>query len=312
VIAARTSLIRVAFASAVCAVCAGCATLPEQPAERALYIDLHKAVELSESAGWVVDRVQLERNAEDALRSACQVDPALRDDLDAWITGQIALHGGPAERLYREHGDDLGAADGVLSLERTRALLRYADSHAADDCPFWLEPSRDFEGVQGDADRFVLLAETIGFGSLAIESDQAALGGGGGGRLLFAHGIGPQFTFAFGGEVGGVGAFTVNEKGGRSLETTFTAAVPLLLRITRFSRVLDLELTPIVRLNPDLDVFPPGVRASAGVGLLTMRASAFMPYVVLWLGYEYHPAIGASPEDHALHIGTRVGVDWDP
>lgn len=296
----------------MCAACVGCATLPKQPAERALYIDLRKAVELSESTGWVVDRVQLERNAEDAMRSACQVDPALRDDLDAWLSGQIALHGGPAERLYKEHGNDLDAADTVLSLERTRSLLRYADSHAADDCPFWLEPASTFDGVQGDANRFVLLAETIGFGSLAIQKDQAALGGGGGGRLLFAHGIGPQLTFAFGGEVGGVGAFTANEKGGRSLETTFTAAVPLLLRITRFSRVLDFELTPIVRLNPGWDVFPPGVRASTGIGLLTMRASAFMPYVVLWLGYEYHPKTASTAEDHALHIGTRVGVDWDP
>ena len=87
--------------------------------------------------------------------------------------------------------------------------------------------------------RFVLLAETIGFGSLVIEGGDAALGGGGGGRLLFAHGIGPQLTFAFGGEVGGVGAFTVNDKGGRSLETTFTAAVPVMLRWTRFSRVFD-------------------------------------------------------------------------
>ena len=59
-------------------------------------------------------------------------------------------------------------------------------------------------------------------------------------------------------------------------------------------------------------MLPPGVRASLGVGLTTMRASAFMPYVVLWLGYEYHPTIPNSPEDHSLHIGTRVGVDWDP
>lgn len=311
-IAARTRLFRIVFACALCVACAGCATLPEQPTERALFIDLRKAVELTESTGWVVDRVQLDRNAENALRSVCQVDPALRDDLDAWISGQIALHGGPAERMYKENGNDLGAAESVLSLERTRALLRYANDHAADDCPFWLEPSRNFDGVENDDNRFVLLAETIGFGSLAIQKDQAALGGGGGGRVLFAHGLGPQLTFGFGGEIGGVGAFTANEKGGRSLETTFTAGVPLLLRFTRFSRVLDLEVTPIVRLNPGWDVFPPGVRASAGVGILTMRASAFMPYVVLWVGYEYHPKSSSTPEDHALHIGTRVGVDWAP
>src|SRR5689334_24105782 len=36
-------LFRVVLACAMCAACVGCATLPKQPAERALYIDLRKA-----------------------------------------------------------------------------------------------------------------------------------------------------------------------------------------------------------------------------------------------------------------------------
>jgi hypothetical protein len=138
--------------------CASCATLPHQPAERALFIDLRKIVELSESTGWVIDRIQVEKNAEDVMRSVCQVDPALRDDLEAWLTGQIEVNGGPAEQLYREHGDDLSAADRTLALERTRTLLRYGNAHAAQDCPFWLKPSSSFDGVQGDAHRFVVSA----------------------------------------------------------------------------------------------------------------------------------------------------------
>jgi hypothetical protein len=43
-----------------------------------------------------------------------------------------------------------------------------------------------------------------------------------------------------------------------------------------------------------------------------MRSSAFMPYLVLWLGYEVHPARSGRPPTHSARIGTRVGVDWDP
>jgi hypothetical protein len=290
----------------------GCATLPEEPVARALYVDLRKAEELSSDTGWVVDRIQLESNAEDVLRSACQVDAVQRDQLDAWISGQIALHGGSAEEAYRKHGKDLGAASTLLTLERTRALLRYAQAHAGADCPFWIEPDPEFAGVQGDADRFVVLAETIGYGSAVLESDEAAIGGGGGGRLLFAHGLGPEVTLALGGEVGGSGAFVENDSGGRSIDTTFSAAIPVLVRLTRFSRVLDFELAPVFRFNPDEDALPPGGRAAMGVGLTTLRASAFMPYAVLWLGYEFHPENDTGPADHSIHAGTRVGVDWDP
>ena len=292
--------------------CAACATLPEQPVERALFVDLRKFVELNQSSGWYVDRSQLENNAEDILRSACQVDAARRDNLEAWLNGQIALEGGSAERVYRAHGEDLGAAADVLALERTRTFLRYAAAHTADDCPFWLTPRDDFKGVQGDAHRMVLLAETTGYGSVVLEGSNAAIGGGGGGRLLFAHGIGPQYTLAIGGEIGGVGAFVANDKGGRSLDTTFVAGIPLLFRWTRYSRIFDFELAPIARLNPGDPLLPPGIRASIGGGLATMRASSFMPYALLWLGYEFHPSDSNSPADHSLHIGTRVGIDWDP
>ena len=90
------------------------------------------------------------------MRSACQVEPVLLDDLEAWLNGQIALAGGPSERIYRETGGDLGAAQKSLSLERTRTLLRYGRAHVADDCPFWLRPNPRFGGTQGDAGRFVL------------------------------------------------------------------------------------------------------------------------------------------------------------
>jgi hypothetical protein len=300
------------LALALVIACSGCATWPADRAERALYSDLAKAVELSNDTGWVVDRVELDNNAEDALRSVCQVEPAKRASLDRWLEGQLALAGGPAADIYRRHGRDLGAAKDALEIERVRALLRYASEHAAADCPVWLEPDRDFLGVQGDEGRLVVFADTLGYGSIVLEGSDAALGGGGGGRLLFGSGLGPQLTLAVGGEIGGSGAFVENDRGSRTIETTFSAAVPVLLRISRLSRIFDFEVAPTVRFDPGVDVFPPGVRGSFALGFSTMRSSAFMPYALLWLAYEYHPSDDRGPADHSLHAGTRVGVDWDP
>jgi hypothetical protein len=295
------------------ALASACATLPDAPVQRALYVDLRKAVELSDDTGWVVDRVQLEANAEDAMRSACQVPASERDDLDAWIGGQLALGGGSAAELYRKHGGDLGAASEALELERTRALLRYAQGHAAEDCPFWLEPDPEFSGVQTDDGRFVLLAETQGFGAVIVENGETGLGGGGAGRLLLARGLGPRLTLGLGGEVGGIGTFVEDEEdGARGIETTFTAGIPLLLRISSFARVFDFEAAARFRVDPGDTLPPPGVRLSFGAGISTMRSSAFMPYGLLWLGYEYHPEFRSDPADHSILIGTRVGVDWGP
>jgi hypothetical protein len=222
------------------------------------------------------------------------------------------LEGGSAAELYREHDRDMGAASEALALERTRALLRYAQAHAAEDCPFWLEPDPEFRGVQVDDGRFVVLAETMGFGSVLVERGEAGLGGGGGGRLMLARGFGPRLTLGLGGELGGTGAFVEDEEGARGIETTFTAGVPLLLRLTSYSRIFDFDVAARFRVDPGEALPPPGVRASFGAGISTMRASAFMPYGVLWLGYEYHPPFRDDPADHSIHVGTRVGVDWGP
>lgn len=302
------SIVHLATAS----VLAACASWPHDRVERALYADLAKAVELSNDTGWVVDRVQLENNAEDAMRSVCQVAPEKRTSLERWLDAELTLGGGSAAEIYRRSGRDLGAASDALEIERVRALLRYADERASADCPFWLEPDPNFLGVHGDEGRLVLLAETLGYGSIVLEGGDGALGGGGGGRLLVGHGFGPQVTLALGAEIGGSGAFVDNEKGSRSIETTFSAAVPLLLRISNLSRVFDFEVAPSVRFDPGVDVLPPGVRTSVALGFSTMRSSSFMPYALLWLAYEYHPKDNRGPADHSLHAGTRVGVDWDP
>lgn len=311
--AGRARLVATGCGVLLASLFAGCSALPPPGPRRALYVDLRKAVELSEdTGGWVADRVELESQASPALRSLCRVEPVERARLSRWLDGQLALEGGSARELYERSGGDLDAAEDALSYERVRALLRYAERHAEEDCPFYLHPEPDFEGVEGDADRFVLWLESVGGGAVVLEDGEAAVGGGGGGRVLVAHGIGSRLTLAVGGELSGNGAFVENNNGARTIETTFMAAAPIILRVTDIARVYDFELSPVMRLATDQDELPPGVRVASGLGLVGSRGSTFMPYVLLWIGYELHPAHGSDPVDHSFHVGTRVGVDLDP
>jgi hypothetical protein len=285
----------------------GCATLPNAPAERALYLDLRKIVDANEDGGWTVDRLRLQVNAEPALRSACQVEPGTLTALDAWLAQQIELAGGPAKDAYFARGKSLSAVSHTLSLERTRALLQYVSSRASEDCPFWLTPSSTFAGEQGDTQRWVLLGETQAFGTFTMPGNIPALGGGG--RLFLGHGIGSRLTLAVGADVAASGTFipTGGQSGG--VDAYLTLATPVLLRLTAFSRMCDVELAPVVRLSRGQSAWPPGARVQLGGGFSSVRISPFMPYFMIYLGYEVHPANTQLGFDQTLQIGTRIAVD---
>lgn len=292
---------------------AGCTPLPATAAQRGLYVDLRKAVELKQKAGgWIVDRLEVESQAATALRSYCQTDESTRTALALWLDQELARAGGPSRSIYERTHGNLEAASKSLTLERVRMLFDYARAHAEQDCPYWMRGSAEFAGVEGDAERWVMWFESMGAGSIVVEGDQAALGGGGGGRALLARGIGPRVTLAAGAEIGGAGAFVKNDRGGRTVDTTFIAALPVVLRVTDVSRVFDVELAPLVHFDPDQDILPPGLRAAVGAGITAQRGTTFMPYVVIWAGYELYPVRDGSPTQHSFRLGTRVGVDFDP
>jgi hypothetical protein len=289
-------------------VCTGCAALPAPANERALYLDLRKIVESGEDGGWTIDRSRLQANAEPALRSVCQVNDATRRGLDAWLSEQITLAGGPAERSYREQGKSLDALAESLSLERTRALLRYAGERTEADCPFWLAPVAQFSGEQGGAARWVLLGETQAFGTITLPSRVPALGGGG--RIFVGHGLGSQLTLALGVDVAASGTFIPSNGAGQGVDAYLTLATPVLLRVARFSRSLDIDVAPVVRLSHGQPAWPPGGRVEVGAAFASVRTSPFMSYFVFYVGYEVHLATAESSTDHTLQLGTRIAVDW--
>jgi hypothetical protein len=299
----RARCLSACVAFAVC----GCATLPNGPAERALYLDLRKIVDTNEDGGWTVDRLRLQANAEPALRSACQVTPDTLAELDAWLSDQIQRAGGPAKEAYFARGKKLSAVSHTLSLERTRALLQYVASRTSEDCPFWLSPSPTFAGEQGDSQRWVVLAETQAFGTFTVPGNIPALGGGG--RLFLGHGIGSRLTLAAGADVAASGTFIPSGGQGGGVDAYLTLATPVLLRVTSFSRLYDVELAPVVRLSQGQPAWPPGARMQLGGGFSSVRISPLMPYFMIYLGYEVHPTNTRSGFDQTVQIGTRIAVD---
>src|SRR4029077_7116561 len=100
-------------------------------------------VETNEDSGWIADAARLRANLEPALHSVCRTDDAAGPALELWLERRLQLQGGSALALYRSHGRQLSAASEALSLERSLALLRYAE-HERGQCPFWLEPDPAF------------------------------------------------------------------------------------------------------------------------------------------------------------------------
>jgi hypothetical protein len=302
----RVAAARSFVAALVALLACGCASLPADPAERALYIDLRTAVDTAESDGWYADWVRLPTISDAALRSICQVSPRSRDGLDRWIEHQIALQGGSAEQIYHAQGNRLGPASQALSLERARALLLVVKAHAEHDCPFFLQPDdARFIGVQGDDRRWLLLAETNAYATFVFETHTPAIGGGG--RLLLGHGIGPQLTLAAGGELTAAATLLPSSKG--SVDGIATVAVPVLLRLSEFSRFYDFELAPVARFQGGSKAFPPGARFLLSIGFSSLRTKDLMNYFALYLGYEYHFHSRGSPADNTIQGGTRIAFD---
>jgi len=290
---------------------AGCAALPRQPTERALYIDARKALHGESRLGWTVDRIELAEAAAQAEPSACRVTAARRKALRDWLGQRIALLGGPAEQQFRA-GKDIDDLEEVIDLERTRALLEDVELHVPADCPFWVKPSDTFKGLHSAANRFILIAESMGAGSISLVGRRIQAGGGGAARVFAGYGLSTHWQFAAGFEAGG-DAVLQKEDGSDTLapEGAFRFGVPAFLRLTDIDRIYDVEVAAIARLQ-DKEFKPWGARIGLAGGVAGLRRLGFMPSLQLWVGYEIFPAQDGLKTEHVMRLGTRVGIDWHP
>lgn len=286
----------------------GCTALPSQRGARGLYHDLRKKVEIREADDWVVDSLEVDDAVKAAMHSVCTAPPEAREELRLWLATQIASRGGSSESLYDEEGSLTREVKELRRLERVRLLLERTEDHAH-ECPYWIESDEDFAGLESDEGRLVFLLETRGGPALIFSDGQTAIGGGGGGALIPAYGVTRRFTLGIGFEAGADGLLPETDTGSRSFEAVASIGVPVLLRFTNISRVVDIEAAWRRRYG---DVTRDGFRVAIGYGLTTPRLSAFMPYGVIWVGYGMFPAANGEPMEHSVWIGTRVGFDWDP
>lgn len=288
----------------------GCGSVPDQPSERAVYLDLRQIIETRERGEWLLDERELDEARPKAMLTICRVSPETVDSLDKWLDRELEAAGGPPEAQYRR-GVDFDDLDEALTLDRIQALAERASADR-DQCPFWLDVQPDFQGIHRPTDRFVFLAESAGVGSLQLQGDEQLLGAGGAGRLLAAVGIGHRYLVGAGGEVGGTAGLEPlrGESVSEEIETRIQLAAPVLFRIHDLTRIYDFELAATALTSPvDFDL-QYGVRAQVGAGVLTVRLGDFLPYFLLTAGYEVLP--WEDPAIHVLRVGTRFGVDFDP
>ena len=287
-----------------------CAPLPTAATQRALYVDARKALRGESRLGWTVDRVEIEDAVAQTEPSACQVSPSDRAALRAWVATQLTAEGGPAAAQYRA-GVKLADLDEPIQLERTSALLAEVERHVPADCPFWLTPHRDYQGLHSVANRFVVLAESMGGGSLSITDGRTRAGAGGAARLFASQGFSTHVQLALGIEVGGDAVLQKSDRGELEPKGAFRFGVPLLARWVDIDRIYDVELAAVTALTDGV-LKPWGARLALAGGVTGLRRIGFMPALQLYGGYEVYPAQRELPLQHVLRLGTRVGIDWDP
>jgi hypothetical protein len=289
-------------------VLSACASLPHDRTQRGLYVDARKALNGEHRVGWTVDRIEIEEAAAQTEPSACRVEESKRDGLLSWLRMQIAAEGGPAKARF-ERGDELSDLDELIEMERTLALLENVEQHVPSDCPFWSKPEAVFDGEHSVARRFLVIAESMGAGSLLIQGGTVSAAGGGSARLLAGYGFASRLELAAGIEGGGDAVLAKDEAGSLSPEGAFRFGAPIWLRLHDVDRIYDVELAVITRLkNGEFSQW--GGRFALGGGVTGLRRLGIMPALELWLGYEMFPNQGDDQMQHVLRLGTRVGFDY--
>ena len=268
-----------------------------------ILLDMMHLIKVAQSAGWKIDKYEIEKLMPDALQSVCRVRPSSREAALTTLHEQINLSGGPVELLYQKN-PKLRKLRKQLTLDRAQALLTEASRRAAADCPFYLQPEDDFQSLQGIDRRFLFVIESEGSAQIEKKGDQLAYGGGGFGRLLFGKGFDKASLFS-GVEVAGSGLLVLGAPASE-FEVRYSAAIPVVLRWTSINWQYEVETAPVFLVDDTDFRLSYGIRAAAGVGVHAHRRQGFLPWGGLSVGLD-HFFEGVRPTTELLHIGFRAG-----
>jgi hypothetical protein len=280
-----------------------------------LLLDLRKIVELQESTGWKIDRYEFEAMMPNALMSVCRASVGVRSAALFEAREAVVHLGGPLEEAIARRG---GAADGLDTLlfaSRVDALLARAIERAPSECPPWIAAAPTFDALQSPVDRWLLVAEGGGQGTVQVELDRpdgtsgATLGGGGGGRLLVGRAFGETWSLRFGPDLS---AKALVKRSGESttLPLQFQVGLPVVLRRTSVSWFSSAEIAPLALVVEDDPRVRAGVRAGVMVGRSALRVRSLVPWAGIGVEVEAFPSPDERPTLLNVKGGLRAGIDW--
>lgn len=304
---------RAAGVAVVAVIAAGCARrLPPQTPTAALYRDLERLVSVEATAGWSIDRLEVEGLLPAALDSVCRVDAVDRATLLAWVDTEITRAGGPLEDAWRRAGKQMSEVEHLLTLTRIRLVLDHAMTAAPADCPFWIEPDPAFAGRQISDDRWQLSFGGGGKGIVVIQGGRSDLNAGGAGRVLLGRTFGVHGGLYLGVEAGASASFPKDDSGTRSgLVLGFDTVVPLVYRYRLVNTYLEVEAGWLGHVTEEaLETVDHGLHVGVAFGGRATRTRFLFPGAALGVSYERtFPDDG--PSLNMVKIGFRVAFDWD-
>lgn len=303
-------------AAAILVLVAACSSFrallpPKDPAAASLFRDLEREVTIAATAGWGVDRLEVENLLEPALDSACRVTALERRALLDTLAARIAAAGGPVAAAWRARGKDLDDVADLLVLSRMRQLLARADEVAAQDCPFWLEPEPRFAGRQISHGRWQLTVGGGGKGIAMYQDGDTDLLFGGAGRILIGRTDLRGRALYLGGELGVSASFPRDDLGERTrLVVAADLVVPAVLRLTGVNSYLELEAGWLGRATEDdFGDVDHGVHLGVSVGGRALRTRFFFPGAAFGVSLERVFVEGADPT--MIKLGVRIAFDVD-
>jgi hypothetical protein len=189
-------------------------------------------------------------------------------------------------------------------------------------CPFWLEPSPRFAGVNTQGRRFLLTIEGGGRVTQEFAFGQVKYGGGGSGRILVGYGFSENLSLSLGAEMGGSARFANLKLGMQSdlPELVGLAVVPVVLRWHfGLSTHLEVEAGPMAYFDqgsadPNTGrveaQFDGGLHLGVAIGATYLRLErGIIPKFAVSFTVDHVPGVKGNPTLTQVGIGVRTGID---
>lgn len=276
---------------------------------RGLLADLRRVVRAEESGGWFVDSAHYRAMAPQLLQSVCLATPAARARA-VELSAEASRAAGDPRALFAAQGRWTGAARDAAHKDRAANALALAVHAAPAECPYWVVPTRGFDGRHSDLRRLTANFESGGLLQVRRTQGTWTYGGGGVVRLLAGYGLAPGASLLLGGEFAG-GAMLRPHVRPSSFVVNYFPAVPVVLRLWDDSMHYDLEVAPVFLFQADDGRVSHGGRLGFSFGVAALKGRHVIPWAGAAFAVEHYVASGGRGDAQFFRGGLRVGVVWD-